>query len=126
MGYIWGELRVFFDPNFALPVESPVRLARFMGQQIALLLHRIALNWEREILLSKVERTNQMIRRRKLIYGAVKVLARQRSITERHALSEIVRYARRNRRSLLKIAESLILGYDIGTSTRPFVRRIVC
>jgi hypothetical protein len=123
-GYAWGEIKVFFDPNIPLPVESPVRLARFMGQQIALLLHRIALNWERRILLAKVERTSQVIRRRKLIYGAAKVLAQGRHISEREAVSEIVGYARRNKRSLLNVAESLILGYDIGTSTRPFFRRL--
>ena len=123
-GYVWGELKVFFDPNVALPVESPVRLARFMGQQIALLLHRIALNWERRILQARLERTSQVIRRRKLIYGAAKVLVQSRNISERQAVSEIVHYARRNRRSLLNVAESLILGYDIGTSTRPFFRRL--
>jgi len=113
-GYVWGQIRLFFDPTADLPVESPVRLARFMGQQMALLLHRIALNWERKSLLAKVERTNQIIRSRKLIFGATKVLARQRGISDRDALSEIVRYARSSRRSLLHVAESLTLGYAVA------------
>jgi hypothetical protein len=122
-GYFWGEIRIFFDPKTALPVESPVRLARFMGQQIAILLHRIALHGERKILLARVEQTRQVIRRRKLIYGASKILAQQRNISERDAISEIVRYARRNRRTLLDVSEALIFGHDIGASTRPVFRR---
>jgi hypothetical protein len=123
-GRVWGEIRLFFDPNASLPVESPIRLARFMGQQIALLLHRIALNNERKILLSKLEKTRQAILHRKLIHGAAKVLAQQRKISERDAISEIIRYARRNRRSLLNVSESLILGYDMRIVTRPFFRRL--
>ncbi len=123
-GYVWGGIRVSFDPNAALPVESPVRLARFLGQQVALLLHRIALKSEQRILLLKLEKTRQAIRHRKLIYGAAKVLAQQRGLSERDAISEIIRYARRNRRTLLNVAESLILGYDIGIATRPFSRRL--
>jgi len=123
-GRVWGEIRLFFDPNASLPVESPIRLARFMGQQIALLLHRIALHRERRILVERVEKTRQVIRRRKLVYGAAKVLAQQRNISDREAISEIVSYARSNRRTLLAISESLILGYNAGTFTRPFFRRL--
>jgi hypothetical protein len=123
-GRVWGEIWLYFDPNAALPVESPIRLAKFMGQQIALLLHRIALNSERKILISKLEKTRQAILNRKLIYGAAKVLAQQRKISERDAISEIIRYARRNRRSLLNVSESLILGYDMRIVTRPFFRRL--
>jgi AmiR/NasT family two-component response regulator len=88
-----------------------VRLAKFIGQQIGLLLHRIDLTRENQRHLTHLQTIERTIRRRKAIRHAAVIMARQRNISEREALSFMVAYARRNRRNLLEISEALIFGY---------------
>jgi hypothetical protein len=123
-GQTWGQIRIFFDPHASPALESPVRLAKFIGQQIGILLHRIALHRERAKHLSRLETLDRVIRRRKLIHRAAGILAEQRDAPEAEAISIMVRHARRNRRNLLQIAESLIFGYDTAAFNRPSLRRL--
>lgn len=111
-GRSYGQLRIFFDPHSSLTLESPVRLAKFIGQQLGLLLHRIALNREYQRHSAILQSIDCILRRRKVIHRAAVILAEQRNTPKAEAISFMVGYARRNRRSLLEISEALIFGYD--------------
>lgn len=123
-GLHWGEIRLFFDPNCPLGVESPLRLAKFLGQQIAMLLERLGLELERQFYLARLHQIGCVVRRRKLIWRAAKSLSNQNKITEKQAITEMVMYARSNRRRVLDVAESVILGCNTGSFTRPDGRRL--
>ena len=111
-GQTYGQLRIFFDPNSSLKLESPVRLAKFIGQQIGLLLHRIALRREHQRHSAHLAAIERAIRRRKAIRRAAVILATQRNVSEAEATSFMVSYARRNHRTLFEISEALVFGYD--------------
>jgi hypothetical protein len=111
-GQSYGQLRLFIDPHASLPLESPVRLAKFLGQQIGLLLHRLTVRREHQRLTGHLKTIERAIRRRKAIHRAAVILAEQRNISESEAVSFMVRYARRNRRNLLDVSEALIFGFD--------------
>jgi ANTAR domain len=123
-GHTWGQIRIFFDPHATPAVESPVRLAKFVGQQIGILLHRLSLQRERDERLGRLAALDRIMRRRKVIHRAVGILAEQRSVSSAEATSLMAAYARRNRRPLLSIAESLIFGFDSLAFTRPSLRRL--
>jgi hypothetical protein len=121
-GQSWGHVRIFFDPNLAQKLESPVRLAKFVGQQIGILLHRLSLQREIVRQTAHLEALNRITRRRKIISRAAAVLAGEREVSEREAISLMVSYARENRQNLLTIAESLIFGYKNAAFMRPSLR----
>jgi hypothetical protein len=123
-GQTWGEIRIFLDPYFSSHVESPIRLAKFVGQQIGLLLQRLALLSERRLLNARLDKLNQIVRRRKLVYAAASVLARQRNISSAEAISDLVKYARSSGRKLLAVSESLIIGYGLSKPTRSNFQRL--
>ncbi len=120
----FGQVRVFFDPHVRPEVESPVRAAKFVGQQLGLLFHRLYLVRERERSAARLEALERGTRRRKIIHRAAGILSQQRDVSVRDALSLIVQYARRNRRTLVDISEALIYGWDSGTFVRPQLRRL--
>jgi hypothetical protein len=123
-GQTYGKVRIFFDPQWHQALESPVRLAKFIGQQIGIFLHRLDLNREHEKHLSRLEAVERIIRRRKITHRAATVLSEQRNVSETEAIALMVQYARRNQKNLLQIAESLIFGYDCIAFTRPSLRRL--
>jgi hypothetical protein len=123
-GKNWGRLRVFFLPQTPSSAESPVRLAKFVGQQIAILLDRLHLERQNRRELARVQALERGIRRRKAIHRASAILSGQRNVSLAEATSILVRYARRRRIRLLPIAESLILGFDALDFTRPALRRL--
>jgi ANTAR domain-containing protein len=123
-GHSFGQVRIFFEAHSQNPAESPVRLAKFLGQQLGLLLHRLAMSRERQRHVANLDALARTTRRRKIIHRAAVVLAEQRSVSESQAISLMVNYARHNRQNLLNIAESLIFGYDSTAFTRPSLRRL--
>lgn len=123
-GLLWGEVSVFFDGRSLALIEDPARFVQFLGEQLGLLLHRLSLEEERGRSHSQLAHLQQVIRRRKLIYGAASLLARQTNTSQDEALRQMIRFGRQHRRRLLAIAESLILGNSIHATTRPFFRRL--
>jgi hypothetical protein len=124
-GREWGQIRLFFDPNAPPTVESPLRLARFIGQQVGLMLNRVAVHRDHEKLVARLEQIRNITKRRKMIHSAAGMLARRRNISGAEAIRFMAGYARRNRRRLLDISESLILGCNTAMITRPLLRRTV-
>ena len=120
----YGQVRLFFDPHMLQTLESPVRLARFIGQQLGILFHRLDLERERQKLNAAIEAVDRLTKRRKLIHRATGVLAEQRNVSEKEAVTLMVQYARKTRTNLFRIAESLIFGYDCAAFTRPSLRRV--
>jgi hypothetical protein len=119
-GRAWGEIRLFLDSNAPLAVESPLRLARFIAQQVGLMLNRLAIQRDWAELATRLEQIRNIINRRKLIHNAAGVLAKRRDISGAEAISFMASYAKRTGRSLLDISQSLILGCNTAMITRPF------
>ena len=120
----FGQARIFFHPDLTQTTESPLRLVRFVGQQLAILLHRIELQHEKNRQLASQFAMNRLLRRRKLLHRAAAIFAEQREVSDKEALSLLVQYARRNRRKLLDIAEALLVGHDSTALARPVIRRL--
>jgi hypothetical protein len=123
-GKRWGQVRIFFLPQARASSESPVRLAKFVGQQLAILLDRLEVerqNYRERARLYAFESGN---RRRKAIHRAAAILAQQRGVSTLEATRILVQYARAKRKRLLPVAESLIFGFDALASGRPTLRRL--
>ena len=108
-GRKWGELRLFFDLK-STEMESPLRFARFLGQQIARVLEELALMAERERLRRKVEQLKTAIARRKAIHRAKAIVASSHGIPEIEALKLMCGYSRESGRTLYQVAEAFIFG----------------
>jgi ANTAR domain-containing protein len=109
-GQTWGRLRIFFEPRVH-SVESPLRFARLLAQQSALMLNRLDLLRLRATYLASIERVQERVEMRKTVHRAKGILARSRAISEEEALLSLFRYARETRRPLSQVAEAVILGH---------------
>jgi hypothetical protein len=111
-GYTHGRLRIFFEPRIH-SLESPLRFARFLAQQAALMLNRLELAALRESRLRRLARLRQRLETRKIVHRARGILAEVRGIPEAEALALLFRCAHRSRRPLHRLAEAIILGRSI-------------
>jgi hypothetical protein len=116
-GFLWGHLHLTVDPHAG-------SLARFLGEQLALLLHRLYLIRQREIHLAQLKRLSQRLETRKKIHRAGGLVARARGVSNRQALQILVHHARKSRRTLDHVAETVILGYEAPLGRRPTLRRL--
>jgi ANTAR domain len=121
-GFHWGRLRLTVDPS-ARP-EAARSLARFLGQQLALLLNRLDLIRQREIHLAQLRRLSQRLATRKKLHRASGLVARARGVSNHQALQILVHHARKSRRTLDRVAETVILGYEAPLGRRPTLRRL--
>jgi Xaa-Pro aminopeptidase len=120
-GRSWGRLHLYFEPRIQT-VESPLRFARFLGQQAALLLNRFALEDQYDAQLATLDRLKDRLNTRIAVHRATGILAELRGVTDKEALALLIQYARQSRRTLLSLADAIILG---DTSFRkPFFRPI--
>jgi ANTAR domain len=120
-GRSWGRLHLYFEPRIQ-SVESPLRFARFLGQQAALLLNRFALETQYDAQLATLQWLKKRLDTRIAVHRASGILAGLRGVSDQEALALLVQYARQNRRTLLSLANAIILG---DTSFRkPFFRSI--
>ena len=103
----WGKLRIHFEVRSEVGA-SPVRFVKFVAQQIAGLLDRLTLQRERDSCVEQISILRRRIETRKMLARASGLIARRDRISEAQALSAIATLARRNRRSLLLIAQSVI------------------
>ncbi len=118
-GRAWGRLRLYFSPQIET-VESPLRFARFLGQQAALLLNRLELEGRYDAHLSNIEVLKKRLNTRIAVHRATGILAELRGGTNREALELLIQQARSSGRTLLSLANAIILG---DTSFRkPFFR----
>jgi hypothetical protein len=108
-GRTWGELRVFFELHPS-SIENPLRFARYIGQQIAMLLSRLELVMERESLKRKARIFKTLVARRKAIHRARALLVHAHKITEDAALLLLRRYTRESGRSMHAVAEAIIFS----------------
>ncbi|MBV8071831.1 MAG: ANTAR domain-containing protein [Acidobacteriaceae bacterium] len=122
-GLTWGTLRIYFDPALA-QVETPLRFTRFVAQQIALLLDRLSLLREIEMQHRRLAHLKRRLETRKAVHRAAGVLAQARDIPDADALRIIIQEARRSRRTLLHLAQALILGFEAPGFHKPVLRRL--
>jgi hypothetical protein len=120
-GRSWGRLHLYFEPRIQT-VESPLRFARFLGQQAALLLNHFALEAQCDAQIATLDRLKKRLNARIAVHRATGILAGLRGVTDQEALVLLVQYARQTRRTLVSLADAIILG---DTSFRkPFFRPI--
>jgi urease accessory protein UreF len=102
-------------------VES---FARFLGQQLALLLNRLDLIRERDMRRAQAKRMSERLEARKNLHRASGLVAKTRGISNQQALRLLVSHARKSRRSLNCMAETVLLGYEAPLTRRPMLRRL--
>jgi AmiR/NasT family two-component response regulator len=111
-GHTHGRLRIFFEPRIH-SLESPLRFARFLAQQSALLLNRIELAELHNSHLTRIAHLQQRLETRKVVHRAKGILAEMHGISEADALELLLRYAHQSRRGLKPLAEAIVLGRAI-------------
>jgi hypothetical protein len=119
----WGRLRILFEPRIK-SVECPLRFARVMGQQVALMLNRLELLARKQAASAAVRRLEERLDTRKAVSRAAGILARLKSVTDEQALLLLMYQARRSRRPLLPLARTVILGEETGHPQPVALRRL--
>jgi len=123
--HCWGQLRIYFELSSEIS-GSPLRFARYAAQQIAALLDRAALVYQRDILRLQVSALTRRLETRKAVARAVGLIARRDGVSLKAALAQISSGARRQRRSLLFTAQSVIFMEAEGGDLRsPIFRRLL-
>ncbi|MBV8551006.1 MAG: ANTAR domain-containing protein [Acidobacteriaceae bacterium] len=122
-GRDWGELRLYFDVQ-AASLQSPLRFAKFVAQQIAAMLNRLELSEANKALRGRIARIEHRLKTRKAVQRAKGILARTRGISEADAIRLLVRYSREERRSLYQISEAVILADEDSWGSRPVLRQL--
>jgi hypothetical protein len=109
----WGRLRILFEPRIK-SVECPLRFARILAQQAAVMLNRMELTASKEAASAAVRRLQERLERRKAVSRAAGILARARNLSHEQALSHFLKQARESKRPLLPLARTLILSAETG------------
>ena len=109
----WGRLRILFEPRIK-SVECPLRFARILAQQAAVMLNRMELTASKEAASAAVRRLQERLERRKAVSRAAGILARARNLSHEQALSHFLQQARESKRPLLPLARTLILSVETG------------
>ncbi len=122
-GRAWGQLALEIDsaPKLA---EVAERFGRFIGQQLALLLNRVDLVRECGVRRTQAKRLSEKLEARKNLHRASGSVARTRGVSNQHALQLLVRHARKAKRTLNSVAETVLLGYEAPFKQRPTLRRL--
>jgi hypothetical protein len=116
-GRSWGRLRL------TTTGEAP-RSASFLAQQVALLFDRLDLIRRHDVLRAQAKRLSERLETRKNLHRAAGLVARARGVSDRAALQILVAHARTSRRSLNRVAETVLLGYEAPLTRRPALRRL--
>ena len=114
-GRSWGRLRLSGDDA----IEGS---GRFLGQQLALLLNRLDLMRERDVRRAQARRLSERIEVRKNLHRASGLVAKTRGVPNQQALQILVHHARKARRTLNRVAETVLLGYEAPLTRRPISR----
>lgn len=105
----WGELRLYFELQPSA-LESPLRFARFLAQQIAQQLGSWSLKLRGGELRGQIEQLRIIVEKRKAIQRARAITANTRQISDAEALQLMRQYSRESGRTLHQVAEALIFG----------------
>ena len=105
----WGTFRICFDRR-ECKLENPLAFARFAAQQIACFLNHLVLLQERDSLLRRKGTNEYRLSRRKLVERARGMLAERHSLSHAEALRMLISMARSSRRSLRRVAQSIIFA----------------
>lgn len=119
----WGKLRILFEPRIK-SVECPLRFARVLAQQVAVMLNRVELLATNEAASAAIRRLQERLDRRKAVSRAAGILARARNLSHEQALLQFLRQARESRRPLLPLARTLILSEETGNLRPISLRRL--
>jgi hypothetical protein len=114
----WGRLRIFFEPKIK-SVECPLRFARMLAQQIALMLNRLEVLTRNQAARAALKRLEQRLDARKAVSRAAGVLAETHRLRHTEATLLLLKQARESRCAPLSVARSIILdARDELTPTR--------
>jgi len=119
-----GRLRIFFEPRIH-SLKSPLRFARFLAQQAALLLNRLDLLASHNSHLTRIARLQRRLEMRKIVQRAKGILAEMQGIPEDDALALFFRYAHQSRRRLQPLAEAIVLNDETASFRRSNSRRSI-
>lgn len=109
----WGRLRILFEPR-TKSVECPLRFARFLAQQTALMLNRLDTMVRNEAAKAAIKRLAERLDARKAVSRAAGVLAAAADLAHEEAVLLLLRRARMWRRPVLCAARAVILGVETG------------
>jgi hypothetical protein len=116
-GQSWGELRLYFELQPST-LESPLRLAKFLAQQVGLQLSRWSLKVRAGALKQEIEQLRKIIEKRKAIQRARAIIANAKGIDDGEALRVMREYSRESGRTLHQVAEAFIFGHPRKWSGR--------
>ncbi len=119
----WGNLRLLFEPR-TKSMECPLKFARVLAQQAALMLNRLELKENLHARTRAVRRLEQRLDARKAVSRAAGLLAKLNNLTEQHAMALLLRQAREKRSAPLAVARSIILGAETGHLAPIALRRL--
>jgi hypothetical protein len=108
-GRCYGQLQLFTDPSLMDP-KLAAATARFLAQQMAILLSRIELDARCEQMRKSLEATQEDLRLRKALSRAVVLIAKTRGMPEESAQKLIEEQSRRTGKSVTEIAEAILLA----------------
>ena len=121
-GRDWGRLRLLFEPRIR-SVECPLRFARVLAQQVALMLNRLEAREQNQISLAAARRLEGRLEMRKAVSRAAGLLAQAKNLKYNQALLLILQQAREAKRSPLVLARTLILSAELERSQPPISLR---
>lgn len=122
-GHLWGNLRVAFELR-QHSLESPLRFARFVGQQLGGLLNRFQLLQRHDALIFANEVLRRRIEMRKLAQRAKGLIAQSCGISDAEAMVRLLKLARKLRRSISQISEAVLLSQGDVWTQSPSMRRL--
>ncbi len=106
-GWKWGNLRLHFDlRNCSL--ENPLNFCRFVAEQMAGVLNRLALLGQREMINQQSGRLAARLARRKAVERAKGILSEMHNIPESESLKLLIEISRGSRRDLRHVAQTVI------------------
>lgn len=119
----WGRLRVLFEPCIG-SVECPLRFARVLAQQMALMLNRLELVASKDAASAAVRRLQERLDTRKAVSRAAGLLARSKGLSDEQGLLLLLKKARASKRRLLPFARTVILSAETGHLRPVSLRRL--
>jgi hypothetical protein len=106
----WGNLRLHFDPpNCSL--ANPLAFCRFIAEQIAGALSRLALLGEREMLNQRNAGLAKRLATRKVVERAKGILSEMHNIPESESLKLLIEIGRESRRGLRHVAQTIVSAH---------------
>ena len=104
-----GPVKITFDLEVAV-LDSPLRFARFVAQQVLHLASIEDLKAQRRKLRDKIQLLSGILGRRKAIHRARAIIRGREGLTEAAALERLREYSRERGKKLHEIAEAIVIS----------------